>query len=256
MAGGWLPQTGGVRPQLLVMVDLDSLQGRHPRGGDTDSGPLDPEACQRLAYDSTLTRVLVTRQPTNHHSRWDDNPGGHNHPIAEQRWPAPNPGTEERVATVDLGADQRPPAPDPTAQGLEARLRTAMTLLPPALGGAPSQPLEVGRASRVVTPPNPAPWPSVMAAAGSLGVSAPGLVRRPPPAHWLHGGPTNLTNLVLLCRAHHRAVHEGGWQLARAPDGRLTATPPHPTNHTHDTPHSQPRPDRATQPDHGHPAGP
>jgi hypothetical protein len=45
--------------------------------------------------------------------------------------------------------------------------------------------------------------------------------------HWLHGGPTDLANLVLLCRAHHRAVHEGGWQLHRDTDGRLTATPPH-----------------------------
>jgi hypothetical protein len=30
-----------------------------------------------------------------------------------------------------------------------------MTLLPPILGGAPSQPLEVGRASRVITPAQP-----------------------------------------------------------------------------------------------------
>ena len=43
----------------------------------------------------------------------------------------------------------------------------------------------------------------------------------------LHGGPTNLTNLALLCRAHHRAVHEGGWHLHRHPNGDLTATPPH-----------------------------
>jgi hypothetical protein len=45
--------------------------------------------------------------------------------------------------------------------------------------------------------------------------------------HWVDGGPTDLDNLVLLCRAHHRAVHEGGWQLTRQPDGRLTTTPPH-----------------------------
>jgi Domain of unknown function (DUF222) len=45
--------------------------------------------------------------------------------------------------------------------------------------------------------------------------------------HWLHGGPTDLANLVRLCRAHHRAVHEGGWRLRRGRDGRLTATPPH-----------------------------
>jgi hypothetical protein len=63
--------------------------------------------------------------------------------------------------------------------------------------------------------------------------------------HWLHGGPTDLANLALVCRAHHRAVHEGGWQLARAPDGRLTAT--HPTDHSKDT---RPPPDRRTNADH------
>lgn len=31
--------------------------------------------------------------------------------------------------------------------------------------------------------------------------------------HWLNLGPTDLWNLVLLCSAHHRAVHEGGWRL-------------------------------------------
>ena len=31
--------------------------------------------------------------------------------------------------------------------------------------------------------------------------------------HWAHGGATTLSNLVLLCRQHHRAVHEGGYRL-------------------------------------------
>jgi hypothetical protein len=37
--------------------------------------------------------------------------------------------------------------------------------------------------------------------------------------HWANGGPTKLTNLVLLCRRHHRAVHEEGYQVARGSDG-------------------------------------
>jgi hypothetical protein len=40
------------------------------------------------------------------------------------------------------------------------------------------------------------------------------------------GGKTVLVNLVLLCRRHHRAVHEGGWRLRRDADGTVTATPP------------------------------
>jgi len=34
--------------------------------------------------------------------------------------------------------------------------------------------------------------------------------------HWIHGGETNLGNLILLCRRHHRMVHEGGWQLIKS----------------------------------------
>src|SRR3989454_293498 len=30
--------------------------------------------------------------------------------------------------------------------------------------------------------------------------------------HWANGGPTTLSNLALLCRRHHRAVHEEGYQ--------------------------------------------
>jgi 5-methylcytosine-specific restriction endonuclease McrA len=39
--------------------------------------------------------------------------------------------------------------------------------------------------------------------------------------HWAHGGPTTLSNLAMLCRRHHRAVHEEGYQVARGPDGAL-----------------------------------
>ena len=46
--------------------------------------------------------------------------------------------------------------------------------------------------------------------------------------HWVNGGETKLNNLVLLCRVHHRLVHEEGFSVEqtvgglgfRAPDGR------------------------------------
>jgi hypothetical protein len=203
LEGGRLPLTGGVRPQLLVTVALDSLLGRPGAvGGEGGwTGPLDPEACQRLACDGAVTRVLVTRQPTTLTTG-----GGH-------------------TLTGDAGLAN----PNPTQpEGLAAQLRHAMTLLPVTLGGAPSQPLDLGRTSRVVQPAQRA---ALVVRDG--GCVFPGCDR--PPAwceahhlvHWLDGGPTDLPNLALLCRAHHRAVHEGGWRLQRDPDGRFTATPPH-----------------------------
>jgi hypothetical protein len=56
--------------------------------------------------------------------------------------------------------------------------------------------------------------------------------------HWAHGGLTKLANLLLLCRHHHRLVHEGGYRVEqrpgrgavfRRPDGG--AIPAVPRNH-------------------------
>jgi Domain of unknown function (DUF222)/HNH endonuclease len=176
LEGGRLPHTGGVRPQVTVTVDLASLLG-HPGTPGAEGGwvgPLPAETARRLACDAALTRVLVTR----HHRDGDDD-----------------------HAESDPG-------------DLTARLHAAMALLPPALGGPVTQPLEVGRATRVVSP---AQRTALTVRDG--GCRYPGCDR--PPAwceahhlrHWLHGGPTDVGNLVLLCRAHHRAVHEGGQRL-------------------------------------------
>ena len=49
--------------------------------------------------------------------------------------------------------------------------------------------------------------------------------------HWARGGPTRMGNLLLLCRRHHRLVHEGGYRVDRRgrfydPSGqRLPAVP-------------------------------
>src|SRR2546425_6154676 len=44
--------------------------------------------------------------------------------------------------------------------------------------------------------------------------------------HWIHGGSTDLSNLILLCHRHHWMVHEGRWQIVRSDDGRMLTIPP------------------------------
>jgi hypothetical protein len=39
--------------------------------------------------------------------------------------------------------------------------------------------------------------------------------------HWVNGGATKLSNLVSLCRFHHRQVHEGGMRIRILDDGAL-----------------------------------
>jgi hypothetical protein len=51
----------------------------------------------------------------------------------------------------------------------------------------------------------------------------PGCCKRATQAHhirwWMHGGPTSLGNLISLCKAHHRLIHQAGYTIATTPAG-------------------------------------
>jgi len=59
---------------------------------------------------------------------------------------------------------------------------------------------------------------------------------------------THVDNLVLLCRHHHHAVHEGGYQMSRGPDGTIRVIRPEGTLLQRSRPGRQ-----ATEPDPAHP---
>lgn len=92
---------------------------------------------------------------------------------------------------------------------------------------ATGSPLRAGEESRSI----PAPLRTALTVR-DRGCRFPGCDRPPEwtDAHHIRHrsehGPTRGENLVLLCRVHHRLVHEGGWQLERRPDGSLEAIPP------------------------------
>lgn len=92
--------------------------------------------------------------------------------------------------------------------------------------GGPGAPASIGRRSRVV--------PHRMRRAlrsRDGGCRFPACPARRVDAHhirhWAHGGETSLRNLVLLCRRHHRLVHEEGFGIERrgADDGLVFLRP-------------------------------
>lgn len=106
------------------------------------------------------------------------------------------------------------------------RLACDIGVLPAVLGSA-GQPLDVGRAARTVPPSL-----RRLLDLRDGGCAFPGCDR--PPSwcqahhvqHWADGGETSCTNCVLLCGAHHRAVHHHGWRVRFGPDGLPDVVPP------------------------------
>ncbi|QWF83944.1 hypothetical protein HUW46_07387 [Amycolatopsis sp. CA-230715] len=108
----------------------------------------------------------------------------------------------------------------------EARILACDCRIIPMMLDGKGQPLEVGRAKRLVTEAI-----RYMLAMRDKGCAFPGCSRAPRhcEAHhvvaWAHGGLTEVGNLVLLCSAHHRLLHRSDWTL-RMVNGLPEFTPP------------------------------
>jgi 5-methylcytosine-specific restriction protein A len=146
-----VPECGGHRPHVNVLIRLDDLQNRARAGCLDFGGTVSPEALRMLCCDATVVPIVMN--------------------------------------------------------------------------GA-GQPLDVGRATRTV--------PDGLrraVAARDRGCAHPGCGRPPSwcECHhlipWELGGETKLSNLAMLCRAHHRQIHSTEW-VVRIRDGLPEFIPP------------------------------
>ena len=189
----------------IVKAALDAEYERLWRAERASGGPMRTPAQRRAAALAELARRAVGADPG-------------------------RPTIAVTISVDDLEARTGSGRVDETGVAISAeaarRLACDAKVVRVVTNGA-SEPLDLGRASRTVSP----------AQRRALTIRDRGCVfpgcDRPPGwcdghhiVHWADGGPTDLANLALLCHHHHKAIHEGGWSMARAPDGSLEFTRP------------------------------
>ena len=256
LAGGLDRGTAGDRYQVVLHVDAEALTESRdvpagtPAGAAAGPGQQDPGRCAPAEMPAGVVGPGRER------------PGGYvpaGTPVGDagqsgaerrrggRRWRRTNgPCPGERPAPAASGASRpRAALPDGSqtvldeAGGIHVSAETARRVACDAAAvtmrhGPGGEILDVGRRTRTVSPAL-----RRALAARDRRCRFPGCGNRRCDAHhvehWADGGRTALDNLVLLCRRHHRAVHEEGYRITRddagavrfvRPDGRaLPAVP-------------------------------
>jgi hypothetical protein len=181
-------------------VDGPGCDGRDPRSAAARRADALTEVCRRALAHGDLP----------------ENGGEKPHLVVTMDWQALRDGVAGGI--LDTGERLTP--------ATTRRLACDALVIPAILGGA-GQPLDLGRARRLID--GPLRRALVLR---DRGCAFPNCDR--PPAWcdghhiqpWTDGGPTSLDNSVLLCGFHHTTVHTGGWQVRLAQDGHPEFIPP------------------------------
>ena len=224
LAGGLDPGSAGERFQVTVHVPAEVLAS-HERAPSATAAPGAPSAETRAA-SWVAAEPAVPAQPCGQQVDGRDAAGG-------------TAGAPQRVSAgryeLDLApSEPRGPATDRDAGqavieqagglhvGREEVRRVAcdagLVVLRHAADGAL---LDVGRRTRTV----PTALRRALQDRDHGQCQFPGCESRHCDAHhvvhWADGGETRLSNLILACRFHHRALHEEGFRVVATDDGRF-----------------------------------
>jgi Domain of unknown function (DUF222)/HNH endonuclease len=102
----------------------------------------------------------------------------------------------------------------PSVPVATARRLCCDALVRPLVFGRDGQPLDLGRATRTVSRAQRRALRYRDGGCTFPGCEAKFFLDAHHVVHWADGGSTDLTNLALLCRHHHRLHHEGGYVIA------------------------------------------
>jgi hypothetical protein len=240
IASGCLPERAGQPTQIMLFLGLNQLRGL-PGASAAEAAWAGAGAGPGYDCDATLIPVVTGHVDTQVLDRLAAlllfGPGGE----ADRGGRATSDGSVADQGGEDSedAASRRRLAEDAVRQilidraadllsgpgGLAAWLRTRLLDGPAA---SMSLPLDVGTATETI----PAHLRRAVIARDRCcrfpGCDQPAMTCQP---HHIiprsQGGPTSLTNLLLLCSFHHLiAVHRWGWGIVLLPDGTVTATNP------------------------------
>ena len=189
-----LPELGGERPHICVVIDEAALQQRAGAVTLPWTGVAVPaDVVRRWSCHAQLTPVLASLLPPQT-------------TVATSQATTQAAGQATTQVGGQVGASAAAPRTPATGSGGSSR--------PAVVLGGGWLPLDVGRASRLVTTGQ-----TKALRVRDGGCVHPGCTRTSAYCdahhvqHWADGGHTALNNLVLLCRHHHRTLHTGLWSL-------------------------------------------
>ncbi len=207
LAGGLDRGTAGDRYQVVLHVDAGALA----EGPDVPA--VTSECAEPETERGTGGRYVPAGTPT----------GGGMLRRSSQPCPGPNGAATPKLAACSQTVLEE-------AGGIHVSAETARRLVCEAAivemqHGAGGEILDVGRRTRTISP---ALRRALAARDGQC--RFPGCQNRRCDSHhivhWADGGETALDNLVLLCRRHHRAVHEEGFRITLDAAGEVEFMPP------------------------------
>ncbi|MFD4264933.1 DUF222 domain-containing protein [Rhodococcus sp. NPDC058481] len=232
------PTENGERPHITITIDFDALVAAV--SASTQAPATGPRGKNGWDYHSTTTSGPGHTGPDGHGTASGP---GHTRPAkhgtACEDWNHHKDCTDRKDWNGRKDCTHcRPPQPQhrrahasmpwlgPISPTVAARL-SCDAMVTAIITDSNGTPLDVGTTTRII--------PTKIRKAlvtRDCGCAFPGCGR---PAewtdahhiwHWAKGGPTALSNLVLLCRKHHTLIHKNHWDVTIGDDGHPWFTPP------------------------------
>lgn len=215
-----LPPEDGALVLKALAAARDQLRGQdhRSRSGSAeppDSEPQDAESPEHRTPNNadalaSMAETLLARGPS-------QRAGGERYQLVVH---VERQALSDDAADACCELDNGPALPAETAR----RLACDASLVPIVEQGG--RPLSVGRKTRTIPPALRRALHSRDGGCCFPGCGQRRFVDAHHVEHWAKGGETKLSNLLLLCRRHHRLVHESGFRVSRSAGGGATFTRP------------------------------